>query len=297
MKVSEDPLYVKYDRRKSHHTLIVGTEVSMLERITRGLCFSILQQPNTKVYCIDGVVLAGEEEVMPFYKCFATRSDQFSLAEVYKDVVQMINETYDALCFKKKTKDSSAIFLFFSNLQYLDLVKRMLRGETIDESEYIDMEQEESETAIAESVVEEEKDFFDFGLELGGFAKKLDSPFVEKTDRTQSLNVSEKLLKLVTEGSSVGIHLIISCLEFQTIKETLCEVNRNVNKLIQKFPERFLFAMNDLDAAMLMDPSVAVSGLPEHTVYYTDSINQTCMVKPFCFPELEQLQEFVASEV
>lgn len=290
LKVSEHPLYLSYDRRKCHNTIIMGTDSKMSETISNGLCFTILHKPNTKVYCIDGEVLVGEEDALTIYDQFATLSPSFSLAEVYGDIIRFINEVYDALCKKKKAKDPSTIFVFIKNLQYLDLVKQMLKGEWIEESEYIDLD--ENEVDEGTTPTETTEDFFNFGLEVGDFSKKLNASSSTNKKMGQNLNVSQKLLKLITEGSSVGIHFIVSSLEFQTIKETLFEVNMNVNKLIQKFPERLLFSLNDMDAGMLIDHSVTISGLPDNTAYYTDSINTICMVKPFQFPKLEQLQEY-----
>ena len=220
--------------------------------------------------------------------------DSDYIAEVYGDVIRFINEAYDMLCRKKKVKDATTVFLMIKNLQYLDLVKQMLKGERIEESEYIDMEEQEEneieEFATETSTQESTTDFFDFGLEIGAFAKKLERTSLTSPKTKEELNVSQKLWKLISEGSSVGIHVILSCTEFQTIKETLFEVNMNVNKLIQKFPERFLFALNEMDAGLLMDNQVSISNLPNHMMYYTDSINQLCMVKPFQFPTLEELK-------
>ena len=293
LKVSDNPLYISYDRRKSHNTIIVGSDVKMAENISNGLCFSILQKSDTKVYCIDGEVLVGEEDALNMYNQFSRMSESFTVAEVYGDIIRFINEAYDTLCLKKKAKDNTVVFMVFKNLQYLDLVKQMLKGEIINESEYIDIEEEEviSEEEVA---VEASADFFNFGL--GDFAKKLDAGLSTSKPVKDDINVSQKLLKLINEGSSVGIHFIISCTEFHAVKETLYEVNMNVNKLIQKFPERLLFSLSDMDASLLMDNSVSLSNLPDNTVYYTDSVHNLCMVKPFEFPELERLEEYVVSK-
>lgn len=65
--------------------------------------------------------------------------------------------------------------------------------------------------------------------------------------------------------------------------------------VLSKFPEKFVFSLNDADADALI-PGVSVAALTGNTVYYTDSVKDTCQVKPYVFPEIEDLAWFVSAE-
>ena len=129
----------------------------------------------------------------------------------------------------------------------------------IDESEYLD-------------VVPDAEDSFDFGADIS------------------SLGVSDKLLKIVDDGTAYGIHIIVSSLEYQSVKECMY-FGENI---LAKFPERYVFSLNDSDAESLIE-GVSVTSLRDNTVYYTDSVKNTFQLKPYVFPNIEELEVFVAS--
>ena len=102
------------------------------------------------------------------------------------------------------------------------------------------------------------------------------------------MNVSEKLLKLIDDGSAYGIHFIVSSIEYQTVKECMYFGEGTLNK----FPERYVFALSDNDADSLID-GVSVQSLRDNIVYYTDSIKNTFQMKPYVFPANEILDEYL----
>lgn len=99
----------------------------------------------------------------------------------------------------------------------------MLKGEPIDEAAYLD------DTPVQDAI----DDSFDFGLGMD----------------TSLPNVSDKLLKLIDDGTAYGIHFIVSSLEFQSVKESMY-FGENV---LAKFPERYVFSLNDNDSEALIE--------------------------------------------
>ena len=101
---------------------------------------------------------------------------------------------------------------------------------------------------------------------------------------TSAMNVSDKLLKLIDDGTAYGIFFIIGSIEFQSVKECMY-FGENT---LPKFPERYVFSLNDSDAESLIE-NISVKSLKHNTVYYSDSIKNTFQVKPYVFPSAEEL--------
>ena len=98
------------------------------------------------------------------------------------------------------------------------------------------------------------------------------------------------LWKLIDDGAAYGIHFILTCTEFQSIKENMY-YGENV---LSKFPERFVFALNDNDADSLIE-GITVASLRDNTVYYTDSVKYTYQMKPYVFPKVDELELYLNS--
>ena len=95
-------------------------------------------------------------------------------------------------------------------------------------------------------------------------------------------------MKLIDDGSAYGINFIITSLEFPSVKECM-HYGENI---LPKFPERYVFALNETDADFLVD-NVSLKSLKDNTVYYTDSLKNTFQLKPYIFPKKKELEEFL----
>jgi hypothetical protein len=146
-------------------------------------------------------------------------------------------------------------------MHLLDVIKKMFKGESIDESEFTD------------SSTSEPSSDFDFGVS-GDYS-------------TSSLSVSEKMLRLIDDGANYGMFFIVSSLEYQSVKENMY-YGENV---LSKFPERIIFALSNNDSDNLID-GVSVSNLRDNTVYYSDGVKSAFQFKPYIMPDVTELDNF-----
>ena len=169
------------------------------------------------------------------------------------------------------------IFVVIKNLQFLDIVKSMLKGENVEESEYI-------EVGSADEPADEPTDDFD------PFGSVLNFKIGRSSGNSDITASNEKLLKLIEDGSGFGIHFIVSSLEYQTVKDCMY-YGENA---LTKFPERIIFSLSDNDADNLVE-NVSVAGLRDNTVYFTDGVKDTFQLKPYVAPTASELSVFFAN--
>ena len=255
------PLRITFDRRRKHNTLVCGANERMSENILNMFAFFVLKNTKASMYCFDGERLLGPSNADRIYAAFAKMSGRFRIAESRGNIIEYVNEIYDLYSERKKHGGGDSVFVFIKNLQYLDLIKSMFKGDMIDESEYLDS-------------VPQSEDAFDFGSDVS------------------SLGVSEKMLKIIDDGTAYGIHIVVSSLEYQSVKESMY-FGENI---LAKFPERFVFSLNDSDAESLIE-GVSVTSLRDNTVYYTDSVKNTFQLKPYVFPDIDDLNTYIESSM
>lgn len=253
------PLRITFDPKRKHNTLVCGTNERMSENILNLFAFFILKNTKASLYCFDGEHLLGPSIADRFYNAFAKMSGKFRIAESRGNIIEYVNEIYNLYTERKKHGGGDSVFILIKNLQYLDLIKSMFKGDMIDESEYLDN-------------VPQSEDVFDFGFDVS------------------SVGVSEKMLKIVDDGTAYGIHIVVSSLEYQSVKESMY-FGENI---LAKFPERFVFSLNDSDAESLIE-GVSVTSLRDNTVYYTDSVKNTFQLKPYVFPDIDELNAYIES--
>lgn len=257
------PLCVTFDRKRRHNTLICGADEKMTNNLVRLYCLGILQNTNTNLYCLDGEELLGEEDAC--YEEFARFGSRFLLAKTRGDVIRYIRQVYDEYTDKKKHGGGLQSFIVIKNLQFLDLIKAMFKNDYFDENEYLE----------EENVVTKQDDADPLGeFDFAGMG--------------ESMGITEKMQKLIDDGTAYGIHFIVTSTEYQSVRETMYYGS----EILSKFPERFVYALGDSDADSLID-GVAVSTLGSNTVYYTDSVKNTFQVKPYLFPQGEDLRAYV----
>jgi len=247
------PFVMQFDRRRRHNLLICGANEKMSENLTNLLMFSALLNTNTEVICIDGESLTGESISDWLYGCLIEFSERFKIADSRAEVVSFVNDLFSEYSDRKKNGEIKQTMVVIKNMQFLDIIKKMFRGESVDESE--------------------------FGISSNSSDDYTGSDF-DASEGYSSLTITEKLLQLIDDGSSYGIFFVVSSLEYQSVKENMYYGE----DILAKFPERIVYALSDNDAGNLID-GAAVSGLRDNTVYFTDGIKATFQYKPYVMPD------------
>ena len=265
------PFVLDIDRRRKHNMLICGTNEAMAENLMNVYTLSALLNQSALLYCFDGDTIVGDCSSVDMYQAFADYSDRFRYSMSRGDVIRMIHEIYDQYKANKSAGlNARNVFVFIKNLQWLDIVQRMLKDETIDESEFL------GEAATPEPVFELSNPF-DFG----------------ENDTIGSANesVSYQLRKMIDDGSSCGVYFIFSCLEYPVVKETMYYSDN----ILSKIPERIIFALNDTDADNLVD-GVSVSRMKDNTVCFTDGVKNTFQFKPFIIKSVDEVRAYLQNK-
>lgn len=274
------------DSKRRHNLLVCGASEKMSNNITDSYMLNALLNTNTKVYCIDGNVIVGDSVSDDVYSSFSMFSERFRKADTRGDIIRMINEIYDEYLERKMKGNAGIIFVVIKNLQFLDIVNTMLKGESITESEYLPKQEE--------PVVQGTNLLQNDGSDDGPFAGILNMNLGLINDMVSDseLNVTNKLMALLKDGYTYGISFVLSSTEYQTVKESMSYSSIGESAL-SRFPERIIFSLNELEAERLID-GVSVAGLRDNTVYYTDGVKNTFQLKPYVMPSADELKAFVS---
>lgn len=283
------PFCLSLDRKKKHNLLICGTNQQMTNHVLHNYLISVLLNRNTSVYCMDGDILVGDNQSDEFYQVLKDCTERLYVAESRADIVRFIHDIYEIYQDRKKHNDKGIICVVIKNLQYVDIIKSMFKGERVEEKEYLDTEE------IAEEVqpaVEEGSDPMDIFAAFNSVvatrnAKKNTSGTQKRSTEGYS---NEKILKMIEDGSGFGIHFVVASADYQTVKETM----RFGENVLAKFPERVVFSLSNSDADNLVE-GVSVASLNNHLVYYTDGVRDTFQLKPYISPKAEELLQFFNS--
>lgn len=262
------PFAINIDRKKKHNLLVCGANERMANMIADNYIVSALLNKHVSVYCIDGDKLVGDDGSARFYQTLNNYFSRFKLAENRADIITFINEIFKNYQAWKKQNGDQVVFVIIKNLQFLDIVKAMLKGEQVDENEFLD-------EAVEEPKVDPNNPF---AAVTGYF---------ETRSNDDGLSIGDKLLKLISDGSGFGIHFIVTSLEYQTVRECMY-YGENV---LTKFPERVIFSLGSNDADNLIE-NVSVSGLRDNTVYFTDGVKNTFQMKPYIQPLTDEIQRY-----
>lgn len=261
------PFAISIDKKKKHNLLVCGANEQMANTVSNNYIISALLNKNATVHCIDGDVLVGEEVSKDIYMVLAERTNRFHYAQNRSDILRFIKDAFKKYQEWKKQNSNKVIFIVIKNLQFLDIIKAMLKGESFDETEYIDDEPVET-----------------VGNSTDPFAA-INNMFSDRSNG-DNLSTGEKLIKMIEDGSGFGIHFVITSLEYQTVRETMY-YGENV---LTKFPERIIFSLGGNDADNLIE-NVSVAGLGDNTVYYTDGVKNTFQMKPYITPVASEIEE------
>jgi hypothetical protein len=259
------PAFVmQFDRRRRRNLLVCGANEKMAENVTNLCILSALLNKNTDVYCIDGESLIGESVSAPLYNQMKDYTTRFKLANSRQEIISFINDVYSIYTERKKSGEMKQTIIMIKNMQFLDIIKKMFKGESVDENEFSDNSSDNNDSSSG----------FDFGT-TGDYSYS-------------SMSVSEKLLQLIDDGSGFGIFFIVSSLEYQSVKENMY-YGENI---LSKFPERIVFALSNNDADNLID-GISISGLRDNTVFYSDGVKSAFQFKPYIMPDVTGLKEYV----
>ena len=261
------PFEICIDRKKRHNLLICGSNERMANTISNNYMISALLNRNTTVYCIDGDKLVGDDGSAEFYNALGECSANFKVAQDRADIIKFVNEIYQSYQTWKKQNNDDVIFVVIKNLQFLDIVKSMFKGDIIDESEFVDDVSSEPEFNPADP----------FAAVNNLFANRSDN---------DNMSVGEKLIKMIEDGSGFGINFVVTSLEYQTVREYMY-YGENI---LAKFPERVIFSLGSNDAESLIE-NVSVAGLRDNTVYFTDGVKNTFQMKPYITPSASELKK------
>lgn len=285
------PFCLSLDRKKKHNLLICGTNQQMTNNVLNNYLISVLLNRNTSVYCIDGDILVGDEQSDGFYQVLKDCTERLYIAESRADIVQFIHDIYEIYQERKKRNDKGVICVVIKNLQYVDIIKSMFKGERIEEKEYLDMEEElvvEEEAAVEE--VPDPMDIFAAFNNVVATRNSKKNTSVTTKKRSAAGYSNEKILKIIEDGSGFGIHFVVTSNDYQTVKETM----RFGENVLAKFPERAVFSLSNNDADNLVE-GVSVASLNNNLVYYTDGVRDTFQLKPYISPKTEELLQFFNS--
>lgn len=268
------PYKIVIDKKRKHNLLVCGTDVKMAGRIIDNYMISALLNRNALVYCADGDLMVDDETSRPFYHLLSDWSGRLTLAEDRGSIIRMIDDVYDEFQLRKKKNKKEQIFVIFKNLQFLDIVEMMFNGDPVERSDYLDDEPEQ-----------ENGDFSD-PMAAFNFDHILSGPKTHK----DTMPVGDKLIKLMESGSMYGICFVVSALEYQTVKDSMCSYGNNV---IKNFPERIVFSLSQGDAQFLLDEP-SISGLRDNTVYFTDGVREKLRIKPYTSPDVDALKAYLS---
>ncbi len=279
---------VKMKKQQRNNLLICcGGKPRMANRVANDYMISALMNQKTEVYCMDGTILSEEleEQEKEMYRVMASATDRFHLAEDRGQIIRMIDELYETyVSLRKKGKTEKAVVVVLKNLEYLDIISEMLKGESVERADYLE-ELEEAEEP-REELTEVEKAF---GDDLFDFLPRETSSLESSS---KEMSVGDELIKLLEQGSAHGIYFALSTLDYQTIRETMVTSVSFSKELLNRFSNRIISSLNDSDAQALI-PDVTVDKMPDNTVYYWDGIQQKFQLKPFVAPDAEELRELL----
>ena len=164
-------------------------------------------------------------------------TNRIYIAESRTEIIQFIQEIYEIYQERKKSNDKGIICVVIKNLQYVDIIKSMFKGERIDEKDYLEIQ--ENDTDEIEEPFEEQEPTDIFAAFHKVVAARNTKKDARKTDRKADAAgySNEKIVKMMEDGSGFGIHFVVTSTDYQTVKETM----RFGENVLAKFPERVVF--------------------------------------------------------
>ena len=282
------PYIVKMTKKPKNNLLICcGANPKMANMVSNNYMVSALMNQKTDVYCMDGNILLEDDYERDIYEVMDSCTGRFKMAEDRGEIIRMIDQLYDRYKEqRKKGKAEQAIVVVLKNLEYLDIVCDMLKGDRVLREDYLEEIDDISDAAGAASELSDVEKAFG-GDDLFGFL-----PTANGNSQTSAKpDLGDELLELLDRGAAYGIYFVVSTLDYQTVRETMV-MGRNYEDTLKKFPNRIICGLQDNDAQALI-PDVTLGGMENNTVYYTDGLRQKFQLKPFIAPQAEELEKIL----
>lgn len=236
---------------------------------------------------MDGNILLEDDYERDIYEVMDFCTGRFKMAEDRGEIIRMIDQLYDRYKEqRKKGKAEQAIVVVLKNLEYLDIVCDMLKGDRVLREDYLEEIDDIADGADAASGLSDVEKAFG-GDDLFGFLPTANG----NSQMSAKLDLGDELLELLDRGAAYGIYFAVSTLDYQTVRETMV-MGRNYEDTLKKFPNRIICGLQDNDAQALI-PDVTLSGMENNTVYYTDGLRQKFQLKPFIAPGAEELEKLL----
>ncbi len=278
IQVSDEPHKITFNRMGHHNVLICGNKHAVTRNLMNLFLFDLVRRSDSEVYAVDGRYLAGEDS--DFAEAYDACGN-FHNAETEGDVLSFVKTLYDAMNERRRTRTDTSLFFVVNGLQYAELVQMMLRGDRIDESDFLDEEEADGFSVGNEEESGFTEDAFDFGVSIFGNDA---APKKQGAD----VPVGEMLRKLILNGTRMGIHFIFSAEDYALLQSCMDR------ELLGRLSERFLFALSERDTMNLTE-DFSVAALRENTVYYTDGVKKSLQIIPYRFPEKAALAQFLGA--
>ncbi len=263
------PYELILDRKRKHNLLVCGSNETMMTNIINSCIISAMLNTGNKLYCIDGDTLIGEEGSEKFYDIIGSYTMRFSIAKDRSAIIHMIKEIYSLYEERKQNGGDGNIVVVIKNLQFIDLIRTMLKQEHVDESEYSEQQSE------ADAIVS------------GDLFASVNN-YLANRSSSGNMSTGDKLIRLMSDGSGYGIHFIVGSTEYQVVRECM----HYSSQTLSKFNDRIIFSLSNQDADNLID-GISVSGLDKTTVCYTNGVNRTFQLKPYVAPNNNELKAFM----
>lgn len=268
IKVAE-PISITMSKRNRHNLLICGANERMESILVKDFVITAMMSQCIDLYYMDGGILVDDFDMDDYLRSAYSNENNIHLAQGRADIISYINTLYETYQKQKKTGSRINTVVLINNLQYIDVIQAMLRGDQVDESEYLDIGENLLDIQGVENPFDQIDDY-----EING------SP--EKT-------IGEKLIQMIENGYAYGIHFVIASADYQVVKECLQNWNGPV---LDRFPERIIFSLDNTAADNLI-PDISVEGMSENIVVYTDGIKRKYQMKPFMPPDEEELIHYL----
>lgn len=268
----DDPVSIKLNRTKRNNLLIVGNNSDMTDDLIALYMTGVVRVPaiannQINVYLFDGLTIIGEMNSENVRAVLTRYSNRIKSAEDNYDAVKMVDELYGEFINRKKNRQTfevnagNTIVVVLNNLQWIDSIKLMLDNRSV--SEYIQ----------DDTVPNNESYSNDVSTLLSRMDLMLEEMQESTSKDTSSIPYGKKIMELIENGYTCGIHFVMSVPDYISIKEYMYNV-------APKFSNRILFSMSNDDASRLVNDA-KTEQLRDNIVVFHDGINPSYQIKPY----------------
>lgn len=269
------PLVLQLDRRRRHNLLVCGSDENMTSKIVTDYIEGALLDDRAEVFCIDCDILTGGTALQGFYdELSSSFSERFHSANSEYDLFDMIDCAWRS--FEAHRAGSSAqTVVILKDIQFAEQIQSMLAGNKVDESAWREPSTETLPNNDSASM--DDGDAFDpFASITSYFAEKERTSFSTSLHNNHELTCTEKLQTMIENGSTYGVYLVVTSLDYQSIDSSM----RYGVQTLSKFPERIVFSLGDNDAYRLVE-GVSTVNLRNNMVLYSDGVKSPYQAIPF----------------